>query len=412
MSLHARVCAGLAVFMMVGAAPLTAQVLTLTEEGLLKRFSEENPKTRAFKASVEVVSAEMRTRTLSPNPTISYSREDALGSIEDYLLVGQTLPVSGRLGLLRRAGGAAVSAQRELSSHASRQLRSDLRLEFYNLLLAQQQESAIRQGAANLQEVVRILREREREGEGSLYDRLRAERELAEIQAQLISSEAMAAQARARVASFLAPGTDPGSLAVNGHFDISHSLPPLIELVSRALEVRGDYKAEQEQLQRLEFERQAAERLRIPEPTLVAGLKKVRAFGMSDSGYILSLNFSIPLFNRGQIEATLARSAIARTQADRQGLEQQIATEVKAAYAATQLRRRLAEEYVREVEGKGVELARIAQTAYQEGEQRILELLDAHRLNLNSRLRVLEMVAAAKQAEIELDRAIGGEVFP
>jgi cobalt-zinc-cadmium efflux system outer membrane protein len=398
--------------MMVGVAPLTAQVLTLTEEGLLKRFSEENPKSRAFKASVEVVNAEMRARTLSPNPTISYSREDALGSIEDYLLVGQTLPVSGRLSLLRRAGGAAVNAQRELSSHGSLQLRSDLRLEFYNLLLAEQQESAIRQGVTDFQEVVRILREREREGEGSLYDRLRAERELAEIQAQLISTEAVAAQARARVASFLAPGTDPSSLAVSGHFDISRSLPPLVELVSRALEVRGDYKAEQEQLQRLEFERRAGERLRIPEPTLVAGLKKVQAFGMSDSGYVLGLNFSIPLFNRGQTETALARSAIERTQADRQALEQRIATEVKAAYAATQLRRRLAEEYAREVEGKDVELARIAQTAYQEGEQRILELLDAHRLNLNSKLHVLEMVAAAKLAEVELDRAVGGEVFP
>jgi outer membrane protein TolC len=41
-----------------------------------------------------------------------------------------------------------------------------------------------------------------------------------------------------------------------------------------------------------------------------------------------------------------------------------------------------------------------------------LELLDAYRVTLNSSLRRLDLLAAAKQAEIELDRAIGEEIFP
>jgi hypothetical protein len=39
-------------------------------------------------------------------------------------------------------------------------------------------------------------------------------------------------------------------------------------------------------------------------------------------------------------------------------------------------------------------------------------LLDAFRVTLNSELRVLDLVAAAKLAEIELERAVGEEVFP
>src|SRR5437867_6280044 len=61
-------------------------------------------------------------------------------------------------------------------SYALHQLRSDLRLAFYELLLSQQREEGIRKGLSNLQELVRVLGEREREGEGSTFDRLRADR--------------------------------------------------------------------------------------------------------------------------------------------------------------------------------------------------------------------------------------------
>jgi hypothetical protein len=40
-----------------------------------------------------------------------------------------------------------------------------------------------------------------------------------------------------------------------------------------------------------------------------------------------------------------------------------------------------------------------------------LELLDAFRVTLSSELRVLDLVAVARQAEIELERAVGEEVF-
>ena len=78
----------------------------------------------------------------------------------------------------------------------------------------------------------------------------------------------------------------------------------------------------------------------------------------------------------------------------------------------TELRRRLAGQYRQKVGEKDIELTRIAQVAYQEGEHRILELLDAYGVTLSSQLRILDLVAAAKQAEIDLERAVGEEVFP
>ena len=370
----------------------------------------ESPRTRGLRAQVEITRAEMRGRSLKPLPSLSYSREDAAGSKEDYLLFEQSLPVSGRLGLLREAGQVAVNARQEESKHDLVQLRTELRLAFYDLLQAQQRMAVIRKGVSDLQEVIRILTNREQEGEGSKFDRLRAERELADVSAELTSAEAMVIRARARVASFLAPGADLALLVADDQFNIQKALPPLPDLVARALEVRGDYRAEVNQLQQLQLERRAADRLRIPEPIIGGGMKKVQTSLISDTGFVLSVTVPLPSFNRGRAEAALAQAAFERTQANHSALEQQIAAEVKGAYDVTLLRRRLAQEYQRGVGEKVVELTGIARAAYEEGEQRILEVLDAYRVTLASQLRALELVAEAKQAEIELDRAVGKEV--
>lgn len=384
----------------------------LTEQDLLRRFNEENQRARALGARSGAVQAEMNLRTLPPLPVVSYSREDAAGSKEDYLVIEQQVPLSGRLGLLRHARDAAVNAQKEQSNYALHLLYSDLRLAFVELLLSQQRAAEIQKSLTELEELVRVLREREREGEGSAFDRLRAERELAEVQADLISAQAMTVRSQSQVASFLAPGTDSRSLSAQGQMNIDRALPEMVTLISRALEVRGDYKAQEQQLQQLARERSAAERLRIPEPVVSAGIKRVAVPSFTDTGHIISVSVPLPFFNRSRREAAVASANFTKTQAEKQALQQQIAGEVKAAYQAAEQRRRLAQEYRREVGDKNIELTRVARIAYQEGEHRILELLDAFRVTLSSELRVLDLVAAARLAEIELERVVGEEVFP
>ena len=409
MSCRTRLCVVWAA-VLLWCPVLSAQALT--EKDLLRRFNEENQRARALGARSGAVQAEMNLRTLPPLPVVSYSREDAAGSKEDYLVIEQQVPLSGRLGLLRQARDAAVNAQKEQSNYALNLLYSDLRLAFVELLLSQQRAAAIQKSLTELEELVRVLREREREGEGSAFDRLRAERELAEVQADLISAQAMTVRSQSKVASFLAPGTESRSLSAQGKMDIDRALPEMVTLISGALEVRGDYKAQEQQLQQLARERSAAERLRIPEPVVSAGMKRVATASLTDTGHIFSVSVPLPFFNRSRREAAVANANFTRTQAEKQALQQQIASEVKAAYEATEQRRRLAQEYRQQVGEKNIELTRVARIAYQEGEHRILELLDAFRVTLSSELRALDLVAAARQAEIELERAVGEEVFP
>jgi cobalt-zinc-cadmium efflux system outer membrane protein len=363
-------------------------------------------------ARVRVIRAEARALSLAPNPAVTYTREDAAGARDDFLLVQQGLPLSGRLGLLKRAGTYTVAAAEAESAFELLELRSDFRTAFHELLLAQQRVALLEAWVPQLQEIVRILREREREGEGSKFDRLRAERELADAEANLASARVILAQARARLASFFAPGTDGGSLVVKGGFVTATTLPALEELLPRSLAVRGDYVASQHQLERFGSELSAAQRLRIPEPILSAGLKRTTIPGRADNGYAVSVTVPLPLFNRGQADVERARAAREQAESVIAARRQQIETEVRAAYETLRLRQRIAQEYARELGEKGAELAQIGRLAYEEGEQGILELLDAYRVALFSRLQALELAGSAKQAEIDLNRAVGEEVLP
>ena len=292
------------------------------------------------------------------------------------------MPLSGRLGYLRQAGSAAVAAARSQSAFGVWQLVSNVRVAFYDVLASQEREAMIRSNLDRLQAITRILAEREQQGEGSTYDRLRAERERTEIESDLAAARIVTVQARAKLASLLAPNTDPSALVVGGQIGEAPALPPAPELLSRALAIRGDYKAQQQQIEQYQFAQRAAERLRVPEPAVTVGFNRAQVGPGMASGSFVAFSVPLPIFNNGKTEVARFRAEAERTQARRQTLEQQIFAELNGAYAALQLRRAAGEEYRRGIETQGQRLEQIAQTAYQEGELGILALLDAWRVSL------------------------------
>jgi cobalt-zinc-cadmium efflux system outer membrane protein len=396
----------------VGPAAAIGKAQELTEQAALARFMAENQTLQALEAQVRITEAEARRATLLANPSATYNREDAAENVDNFLVLQQSVPVNGRRGLLRRAGDAAVQAAEADAAYARWSLRSDLRAAFYSLLLAQEREAGWDRGVRDFQEIVRVLRERENVGDGSTFDRLRAERELAEAQAQRATAQVQRAQARARLASFFALGTDASSLLAVGELALAGPVPSLEEVTALALERRGDRLAEARQAERYDYEGRAAQREKIPDPVLSAGLKHSRNPLVSGTGYAVTMTVPLPLFNRGQVDVARARAASERSLAMSRSIEQRIRAEVQGAYAALQIREQIAREYGQDLGTAGNELARISQAAYQDGAQTVLELLDSYRVAVLSGVRHLELQLEARLAEIELERVVSDEVMP
>jgi cobalt-zinc-cadmium efflux system outer membrane protein len=329
------------------------------------------------------------------------------------------LPISGRIRYLREAGAATVAVAEANRDATLWSLRSDVRVAFYRMVASQERLGVLSTGTREVEQLIRILRQREEEGEGSRYDRLRAEREAAELRTDIATSRSLIAAAGARLAAHLPEGTRVEG--VRGELTVSVETPDIDGLIRRAMNVRADYRSEQKSLARYQIEEQGARRLRIPEPQVTAGLKRADVTSglapnpfsnVTRTGVAISLSVPLPVFNKGRYEVARYQAEQEQANARIAVLARQIRAEIQGAYDVLTIRRESLSAYQRELQAAGTELTRITQVAYQEGEIGILELLDSLRVSRAANLRVLDLQAGVKEAFIELERVVGAEVRP
>ncbi|MSV28887.1 MAG: TolC family protein [Bryobacterales bacterium] len=394
------------------AVPSLAQ--TWTEARVLELFARQSPQAEAARARIAVTRADASGRGLYGNPSFSYSREGA-GSTE-FFQAEMTLPLTGRIGILRQAVAPSVGAAEAEAEALIWELRTEVRLAFYRLLALQDRQEVLNATIRDLQEVIRVLAAREKEGEGSRFDRLRWEREIVEIRVEQALVQAQSSQARSRMLEFL-PDTEIAK--VEGAIDPVGELPGLAELLTQALASRSEIRADNQLAVRLRLEQLAAGRLRYPEPVLAGGLKRAGVIDFSqgrapvertESGVSFGITIPIPSFNRGQGEVARLGAEQTRLEAHRRALEHQVRAQVAGAFRTLHLRRQAIDSYRRELGERNEELMRIARTAYEEGETGILELLDVFRLRRQSEQRLIELGSGTREAWIELERAMGREV--
>ncbi len=387
------------------AMPAAGGLRAFTFEEALRRAEEVSPLSRAIGLGIERARADARAAGLWPNPGLSVSREESAGVVERFDNLSMDLPLWGRLGLEKDAGLRGLAAEEASARQERIELRARVGEAFFDLLLAQERTAALEAGGTRLSELVEALRAREREGESSGFDRMRAERELADLEVDLLEARGGQAGARAALAALLALPSD--GLAAAGALDAAVPLPGL-EALRALAQSRGDVAAFDAQAEQADVRARAARRRAIPEPSITAGRKTTMVGGAEDSGPVFGLALSIPLFNRGQGDRGVARAEADLLRARRDALAREVEARVEAAHADAATRRAAEQRYT--AAGDPDDLVTIALAAYDAGAMRILELLDAYRTALTARLRTLDLHAAARQAEVNLGRAVGADV--
>lgn len=385
-----------------------AQPQAWTEEAVLQEFQNQNPITRETRARQAIASAETRSRTLWSNPSLGVSREGA-GRTEFYQ-ASQALPLSGRFPLIRQAGALQAEVLNAEGGFSLWLARCALRAAFYQAIAAQERRLVWEGASRELAQVIAILAEREREGEGSRLDRLRAEREQVELAASARLIDADLAAARGAMLAFLPNQT----LLTSFYGNLKAKAPPLSldAWVQKSLSNRLDIQAERRRLEQFRKEQQAADRLRIPEPVLNAGLKRANTGNPSiDNGPVIGISIPLPVFNQGKSEVARFSAEQERSSARLEQLTRRVQASVEAAWQTFAVQRETRDAYIQSQDASSNELLRIATLAYQEGEIGILQLLDAHRLRRDSRLRQIDLSLLAKESQIALEAQIGEE-FP
>jgi cobalt-zinc-cadmium efflux system outer membrane protein len=389
-----------------------ASAEAVTEADAIRLFHEQSPRARQVPLIAQTAGAELRIDSRVANPEVTYQVEDAAGVRDDFLTIEQELPITGRRGLLKDSADAASSAAGLTAQRDFQTAAHALRVSFHEILYRERVLDRLQRGAESLDRVVDVLARREIEGEGSGYDLLRAEQALSELGIATTEADAALAVARSRFGSFFDPALRMEAAVLTGGLHSTGAMPEQDEAIELALSQRADLRGLLAETERMDLERRAAKRRRFPEPMLVAGWKRVEALGLEDTGFIAALTVPLPIFDHGQVTAARATADRQRAELESEILEREIRAEVLSALARERAARDAALRYGKNLEPRARELWRIAQLAYDEGENGILELLDAHGTSLAMELRALSVQYEVKKAEIERDRAIGIEVKP
>jgi cobalt-zinc-cadmium efflux system outer membrane protein len=396
---RAPLCAWIAACAVV--VPIAAWGQERPAQEIVEAIVRDGPRAIVVRSGVDVVRSEQHARLSFPNPGVAYSREGA--GFTEFLQVEQPLPIFGIRGALARAGVAATAA-----AEAERDaLLWDLRVEAARLvsqwLWAQARVVATTADIQAVERLIELLRVREREGEGSRFDRLRAEQEVAELKQAAVTAAIELSDTRAAVVALLPP-----AVTVTGVTGALGRAPTPLDreaLVTRARANRAELRALRFGLDRSALEADAARRSRWPLPVLSGGLKRADTDVERARGGVFGLNLTIPLFDTGGRDA-----ARWTAEGERTFIDQQVRAEVVRAAEALVLRQRAIADAGDDA--VAAELVTTAEVAYREGEIGIVVLLDAVRTASRARMRDLERRLDVRLAEIALERAVGEGLWP
>lgn len=403
----AVLCASLAVVFTPSTA--RAQVVSLTEADALSRLSEDSPRVRAIRTSIDIARADVQSAARWPNPRLTYDRESVAGITETIWMVSQPLPVTGRRGLEVQAASTLVAASSSRSDDAVRRARADLRLAFARLVAAQARERELNTARDRLRDVADILAKREAAGDTAGFDRLRAEREVLDLDADRTAAAIDRARAQAALAGFFGGSLETSRLVAVGGPPATSVPPPVETLVQRAESTRGELLALRKEADAAQLALEAADKRRIPEPEIVAGTKSSNIAG-GDTGSVFAVHGTLPIFDRGNPERALALARRSQAQARADAFLVALRAEIAGLRSALIERRELAERYRSAAVNNAEEIERIARVSYDAGERAILELLDAYRTRWSARIRQAALDLAVRETELELEFVSGWEV--
>jgi len=392
-------------------ADLPARV---TLDQALQMLNDRSPRTLAERASVDVVAADRLTANTWPNPSVTYGGLHLVSGLstgavtQHQFVVDQPLPILGQRQSRRALADLSVSAERARvdASLAERQL--EVRQAFASLMARQEESRILQESRAELERIEHVVRGRAEAGDRSEYDVLRIDTERRMLDVEVTNAATDVEDASGHLASLLGfAGWRPRA---DGTLEPGPTSTDVDVLWETAQQRRPALRAARERQSVANGGLLVARRERRPTPTVSGGALFTREVQGTSSFFGVSL--PIPLFDRN-------RGAIARASAEvdeqKRTVDAEMAearAEIERARSTFDSRRQTLSGIERDLMQRVPLLRRMAEDAYREGRDGILELIDASRSLKDIQLLHVKQLETTKLAEEDLRAAAGLDAAP
>lgn len=376
------------------------QVENLTLEQALEMAENLQPQIAETKAMIEAAEGRARQAGTFPNPeAILGAQQLPLSGNQpnekEYVAgVGQTIPLSGRLGKAREA----ELLDREVRARGLEVKRREIRKRVHNAFAtALYQETAYRAQSDiqhNAEKAVAATHARVEAGDALKEDLARVEMELARAKIELQRTESLREQALVALIAAIGDATlTVKSLA--GTLDAAFEIPTLESLVPN-LTAQPETALADADIRARAARVDVAKSERIPDVRVELLYHRLEA--SSANTFDVGLSIPLPLFNRNQGKLREARA-------------EQAAAEARARMTQNELNARLRESYLQltsalassrtlktEILGKADTVLKTAEARYAAGDISLTELLPVRRDWAGVQLSYLESLRDVMQA--------------
>lgn len=284
-------------------------------------------------------------------------------------------------------------------------LRSLVKVAFYDLLLAQQDAALARRNLEIIEGVQRIVRARVKSGEAPQFEAIKAEVEVLKARQQLARADNLVRVNRVTVntltggslgTSYVVQGDFigiPQEIYLEGLMNRMMNQHPTIQRLLRSVE-QSDWK--------IEFERQ----MRVP--TVTVGGSYWREMGRE--AYQGGLSVPMPLWYRRQGEIASSLGAKRREEAELLRARNELARSVNQHYQDARTTAELIDVFDKGLLKQASEALRLAQFSFQQGASSLLEVFDAQRVQRQILLDYAQARHDLSVSLARLEQAVGGEL--
>ena len=284
-------------------------------------------------------------------------------------------------------------------------LRSLVKVAFYDLLLAQQETALARRNLETIEGVQRIVKARVKSGEAPQFEAIKAEVEVLKAKQQLARADNFVRVNRVTVDT-LTGGSLGTTYVVQGDFtEIPKEL--LLEglmnrMVSQHPTIQRMLKSVEQSDWKIEFERQ----MRVP--TVTVGGSYWREMGRE--AYQGGLSVPMPLWYRRQGEITSSLGTKRREEAELLRARNELARSVHQHYQDARTTAELIDVFDKGLLKQASEALRLAQFSFQQGASSLLEVFDAQRVQRQILLDYAQARHDLAVSLARLEQAVGGDL--
>jgi outer membrane protein TolC len=389
-------------------------------EQLIQEALEKNPAIKSTERRWRAVQQRPAQVSTLPDPKLSYTRfgssvETRVGPQENVLMLSQSIPFPGKLGLKGKMAGQDALAAEQNYEATKRDVIFKVKQAYYDLYWIDQSIATLNQYLSLLQNFTRVAEQKYATGQGIQAHVLKSQVEISTIMKTKLGFEKMRKGVVARLNALLdRPQNSPLSKA--SKIDTMRVRWDEQELMNRALAEREELQALQAMVGKSEYLKSLAKRNYLPDFKVQAnyidiskGVSNAPDAGKNAWSVMVGLNLPIWLGKRNAAVRE-ANELISANKLAHENMQNLVKSEIQDLYYQLEITGKTLDLYEQGLLTQAESSLESAMASYRTGKLDFLNLLDAERMLLNLNLSYIKEQSDYRKQLAALERAVGGEL--